>query len=195
MNIRIKRNIKLLLSVLLLCCLTNNVRGQPGSPTDGFLLYLNTSFTGFPDSSYSHNAHVKYINDVLTIIFVDSSKSIESDSSLIAHCRKMIYKVDSNNTGMIILRITGSWDWTRCCADTCAKKDTSNVIKYSGKLVFVYNGMKKEFIFKNIPDGFSFYLGEVNFGKPQETISLPTNINWKNKKESKIVFDLNKYRY
>lgn len=182
----------IILTILLLVFFYISGRSQPGYPDDGFYINLNTDFIDFPDTLHTDWEKAEYLNKNLKIVFIDSTKSIENDSSLIKQCnvnveikRKKMYSIDSVNIAYAKIRIDPLYDESIfgrvCYEDKYIIKDLSlssqskgTIYWYTGKLIFIYNDIKKEFFLKNIPDGCTLDLKDIKLDKPNEYLELPS---------------------
>ena len=127
---------------------------------------------------------------------VDSTKLNVEGSSLL---NKLIFTYDTSvYTRMYVnLPHVNHHDESSCFDEKYLIKDLSLISQskgtiywYTGKLIFIYNGIKKEFFLKNIPDGYTLYLNDIKLDKPNESIELPPFLG---KTEIRDI-DLNTYR-
>jgi hypothetical protein len=101
-------------------------KSQPGYPANGFVIFFNTDFINFPDTLNSGNLRARYLDTTLTILFIDSTKSIEDDTSLSFKCTYRILSVDTNNVAKLIVYIGSSYGLEECYADELIiKRDTT----------------------------------------------------------------------
>lgn len=198
MNLLIN-GIKILFIIASIGINNSDAKCQPGYPMGGFVLFFNADFIQFPDSLNTDNLRARYLDTTLSIIFVDSSKSILKDSNLINRCSKRVYSVDSSGKAKMLFHITPQYEFGELCynslhitADTLENESKSQDLYfwYTGKLIFIYNGIVKEFLFENIPDGSRFDLDNIRWDIPKERILLPA----KNNQVQYNVNDLLKYR-
>lgn len=231
MGLQIKNRIVLFAATLWLVCLSvREANGQPGYPDDGFYIHLNTDFIDFPDTLHSDWEKAEYLNKNLKIVFIDSTKSIENDSTLIKQCyetleikRKKMYSIDNTklidsddsltekqhktihidsvNIAYAKIRIDPLYDesiYGRACYEdkyiikdlSLSSQSKSTIYWYTGKLIFIYKDIKKEFFLKNIPDGYTLDLKDIKLDKPNESIELPSFLG---KTETRDI-DINEYR-
>lgn len=170
-------------------------KSQPGYPANGFVIFFNTDFIDFPDSLKSEHTRARYLDTTFTILFVDSTKTIGNDTSLRFKCSYRILSVDTNDVAKLIVHIGSSYGLGECYDDNYIIKDLSlssqskaTIYWYTGKLIFIYEGVIKEFFIKNIPDGCAIDLGNIKFDRPNEFIVFPPSMG---KME---IEDLNEYR-
>ena len=170
------------------------------------------------------------LNKNLKIVFIDSTKSIENDSTLIKQCyetleikRKKMYSIDNTklidsddsltekqhktihidsvNIAYAKIRIDPLYDesiYGRACYEdkyiikdlSLSSQSKSTIYWYTGKLIFIYKDIKKEFFLKNIPDGYTLDLKDIKLDKPNESIELPSFLG---KTETRDI-DINEYR-
>lgn len=172
----------IILTVLLIGFFSLKGKSQPGYPTDGFVISFNVDFINLPENLNSGDLRAKYLDTILKVIFVDSTKSIDDVTSLISKCSYRVLSVDTNNTANLIVYIGSSYSLEECYADELIiKKVTTNSLGqnqdvfcwYSGKLIFIHDGEVKQFVCRNIPDGSWLDLQDIDFSKSKELILIP----------------------
>lgn len=195
------------------------------SPNYGFYVDFNTDFVDFPETLQADWEKAEYLNKNLQILFIDSTKSVENNRSLVGQCSEKIFfetrktmsfdstKLNVDGSSLldklmftydtsVYVRFVISppfWYYDRgaCYEGKYIIKDLSlssqskgTIYWYTGKLIFIYNGIKKEFFLKNIPDGYTLDLKDIKLDKINESIELPPFLG---KTEIRDI-DLNKYR-
>lgn len=172
----------IILTILLLVFFTISGKSQPGYPANGFVVFFKTDFINFPDSLNSGNLRARYLDTTLTILFVDSTKSIEDDTSIRFKCTYRVLSVDTNNIAKLIIHIGSSYGLGECYDDELiikrsnAKSSISNnnvFYWYSGSLIFINEGKVKQFVCRNIPDGSWLDIKNIDFSKSEEFILIP----------------------
>jgi len=172
----------IILTILLIVFFSLTGKSQPGYPANGFVIFFNTDFINFPDTLNSGNLRARYLDTTLTILFIDSTKSIEDDTSLSFKCTYRILSVDTNNVAKLIVYIGSSYGLEECYADELIiKRDTTKSFVhnhdvfywYSGKLIFINKGKIKQFVCRNIPDGSWLDIQNIDFSKSKEFILIP----------------------
>lgn len=173
----------IILTILLLVFFYTSGRSQPGYPSDGFVVYFKTDFIEFPDTLNSDNLRARYLDSTLTILFIDSTKSIENNPSLVTKCSYRVLSVDTNNVAELIIHIGSSYGLGECYDDELIIKNDSTkyllqdqdfLYWYSGILIFINENKRKQFVCRNIPDGSWLDLQNIDFLKPEEFISIPS---------------------
>lgn len=171
----------IILTILLLVFFYTSGRSQPGSPSDGFVVYFKTDFIKFPDTLNSDNLRARYLDSILTILFVDSTKSIENNPSLVTKCSYRVLSVDTNNVAKLIIHIGSSYGLGDCYDDELIIKNDSTkylpqdqgfLYWYSGILIFIHENKRKQFVCSNIPDGSWLDLQNIDFPKLIEYITI-----------------------
>lgn len=172
----------IILTVLLIVFFSLTGKSQPGYPANGFVIFFKTDFINFPDTLNSGNLRARYLDTSLTILFVDSTKSIEDNTSISFKCAYRALSVDTNNVAKLIVYIGSSYGLEECYADELIiKRDTTKSLMqnhdvfywYSGSLIFINEGKVKKFVCRNIPDGSWLDIQNINFSKSKEFILIP----------------------
>ena len=172
----------IILTILLIVFFSLTGKSQPGYPANGFVVSFKVDFINFPDSLNSGDLRARYLDTTLKILFIDSTKSIEDDTSLSSKCTYRILSVDTNNVAKLIVYIGNSYGIGDCYADELIiKRDTTKSLiqnhdvfyRYSGKLIFIYENKMKQFVCRNIPDGSWLDIQSIDFTKSKELILFP----------------------
>ena len=181
--LRIKAQFKpIMLALLLIGSFNIQGKSQPDYPADGFVIFFKTDFINFPKTLNNDNLRARHLDSVLTIVFIDSTKSIENDNLLVKKCTYNVLSVDTNNVAKLIVHIGSSYGLEKCYDDELIiKRDSSNLTTqnsdvlywFSGKLIFIHKEKKKQFVCSNIPDGSWLDLQNIDFSKSTEYITIP----------------------
>ena len=136
-------------------------------------------------------------------LFYETQKNISVDSTKInlkegSVLDKLIFTYDTLAYTRIVINPPLWNNYREACYDnkyvikdlSLSSQSKGTVYWYSGKLIFMFNGIKKEFFLKNIPDGYILDLKDIKLEKSTEYIEFTPYLG----KDEVRKIDVNKYR-
>lgn len=115
----------IVLIIILLIFFSSEGKSQPGYPENGFVIFFNADFVDFPSSLKSEHSRARYLDTLLSIIFIDSTKTIESGTFQNLKCSYRTLSVDTNNRAKLLVYIGDSYGYGECYDDKYVIKDLS----------------------------------------------------------------------